>query len=653
MNRLFYPRLAVSNIRKNSKTYIPYMITCICTIMMFYIMHAISINDGVGTQTSLRAILSMGTVVIGIFSVIFLFYTNSFLIKRRKKELGLYNILGMEKKHLALVMLFENIFISLTSLVLGLAGGVLLSRLMFLFLLKLLHFTVPFVFAVSPRSVFFTIVLFTAIFLLTLLSNLFQIHLAKPIELLKGGQSGEKEPKTKWILTAIGVLALGSAYTIAITVKSPLAALALFFVAVVLVMIGTYSLFTAGSIAILKGLRRNKNFYYKTRNFTAVSGMLYRMKQNAAGLANICILSTAVLVMISTTISLYAGLEDSLKKMFPKDVVITATIDTPQQAEAVHDTLHADIEANAVRSSDEIDYWYNEFGCTREGDRFTFFDGSQYTPGYQSIIGFSLSDYNSLNSMDYTLEPGEALVFSSSKPYEGSSITIGNREFHVKEKIDVMFSGLKRVAYAVQTYIIVVSDIDALDAAYLEATGVAPQKAKTYTMEFNMEGTEKEIIAFADLLKQDIGAGDHLVLVESEAWGKANFLEVYGGLFFLGLFLGMLFLMATTLIIYYKQISEGYDDKERFEIMQKVGMSKEEIRATIKRQILIVFFLPLVTAMIHIAFAFPMIKRLLELLVLSNTSLFLASTTVTILIFAVIYGLVYSLTAKAYYKIVE
>ena len=656
MNKLFYPKLAVTNIKKNSRTYIPYMITCVCTIMMFYIMHAISINKGVESSASLGAILQMGTIVIGIFSVLFLFYTNSFLIKRRKKELGLYNILGMEKKHIALVLLFENIFVSLISLVLGLSGGVALSKLMFLLLLKLMHFPVSFAFTVSLPSLYVTVVLFISIFLLTLLSNMFQIHLAKPIELLRGGQSGEKEPKTKWIMTIIGVLALGSAYTIAIAVKTPLEALTLFFIAVVLVMIGTYALFTAGSIAILKALRKNKKFYYKTKNFTAVSGMLYRMKQNAAGLANICILSTAVLVMISTTVSLYGGLEDSLQKMFPKDIVINATIDTPEQAKTLRSILDVKAKENAIQVSDPVDYWFCEFGCSRKDNRFTFIGRSmQYTPGYQSILAFALSDYNRLNGTSETLAQDEVLVFSSSKPYGEDRLIIGNKEFKVKKDIDIMFSGLKSEAYAVQTYIVIVNNIDVMGAAYLDATGKEPENSKTYKTEYDTNASDEEIIAFTLAMMRESGTliPEHQVFTESKAWGRSNFLGVYGGLFFLGIFLGALFLMATVLIIYYKQISEGYDDKERFEIMQKVGMSKGEIKETIRRQILIVFFLPLVFAMIHIAFAFPMIERLLGVLVLSNTSLFLVSTAATILVFAIIYGLVFSLTAKAYYRIVE
>jgi len=656
MNKLFYSKLAVINIRKNGKTYLPYVITCICTIMMFYIMHFISINKGISDSSSLQAILALGTIVIGIFSVLFLFYTNSFLFKRRKKEIGLYNILGLGKKHIAVVLLFENLYISLVSLVAGLAGGILLSKFMFLLLLKLLHFPVSFTFAVSVPSLVVTTFLFLGIFLLTLLFNLFHIHLAKPIELLRGGHSGEKEPKTKWLMTIIGVLALGSAYTIAITVKTPLAALSLFFVAVILVIIGTYALFTAGSIALLKMFRKNKRFFYKTKNFTAVSGMLYRMKQNAAGLANICILSTAVLVMISTTISLYAGLEDSLVKMFPNDIVINATIDTPEQAQALRDILDVKIKENAIQTSNEINYWYCEFGCSRKDNRFSFIGRSQqYTPGYQSIVAFALSDYNRLNGMNETLAQDEVLVYSSSKPYGENSFIIGNKEFKVKKDIDTMYSGLQSATYAVQTYIVVVNDIDVIGAAYLDATGKEPENSKTYTTEFSTNASDEEIIAFTKVMS---GASktfipDHLVLTESKAWGRSTFLEVYGGLFFLGIFLGTLFLMATVLIIYYKQISEGYDDKERFEIMQKVGMSKSEIKETIRRQILIVFFLPLVFAMIHIAFAFPMIKRLLGLLVLSNTSLFLLSTVATILVFAVIYGIVFSLTARAYYKIVE
>ncbi|GAB6169359.1 FtsX-like permease family protein [Clostridium carnis] len=647
MSKLFYPKLAINNIKKNSKTYFPYVITCICTITMFYIMHSISINkglNGVSGSESLKAILGLGTIIIGIFSAIFLFYTNSFLIKRRKKEIGLYNVLGLEKKHIAKILFFENIFISFISFIIGIISGVILNKLMFLFLLKLLNFPIPFGFSISMPSVLTTVVVFAIIFFITLLSNLFQIKIANPIELLKGGQQGEKEPKTKWIITIIGFIALGAGYGIALSVKSPLTALNFFFIAVILVMIGTYSLFTAGSIALLKFLRKNKKFYYRTKNFTAVSGMMYRMKQNAVGLANICILSTAVLVMISTTVSLYVGMEDALRHRYPKDIIINASKITEGEEKNINKILENKLKESNVTIKNKVSYWSNIFGCKKIDDKLEVGYKGTYNSDYCFLIAIPISDYNRLERKDIKLENNEAIIFSTKNNYSKESITLDNKVFKIKEELQTISFGEKNSMDIVDTYILIVNDI----------YSISEENDVKYSLDFDVEGGNDEILLISNNLNQSIMENNiDNIYIDDIANSRDSFLSMYGGLFFLGIFLGVLFLMATVLIIYYKQISEGYDDKERFEIMKKVGMSNLEIKKTIKNQVLMVFFLPLIFTVIHIAFAFPIITKLLALLNLTNVSLFKISTIITILIFAVIYAVVFSLTARVYYKIVE
>ena len=655
MNKMLYLKLAKTNIKANGKTYFPYVITCICTIMMFYIMHALSISEGlngVKGSESLKTILYFGTIVIGIFSAIFIIYINSFLIKRRKKEIGLYNILGLGKRHIAIVLLCENVFISLISLVIGLIGGVILNKLMFLVLLKILDFTVPFGFYVSIPSMKITLLVFAGIFTVTLLSNLFQIHLAKPIELLKGGEHGEKEPKTKWLMTIIGILTLGTGYTMALTVKSPLSALNLFFVAVILVMVGTYCLFTAGSIAILKLLRKNKKFYYKTRNFTSVSGMLYRMKQNAVGLANICILSTAVLVMISTTVSLYIGMEDGLKARFPRNVTISAPGISENQTNKLNQIIELDTKETGITNM--VNYSSEGFLTTKTNDTFSLHKAKDAFSSVSSfLMTIPLSDYNRIEGKNVTLKDDEVLIFSTVKNYGKNIITIQDKTFKVKEELSSIAMTNKNALDIVGTYILVLNNVEAVRTINAAVPGTKPS-VPTYRVEFDRAGTDKEILSFTDKLKQDFSQQIPIpVSIESAAGSKESFFAVYGGLFFLGIFLGALFLMATVLIIYYKQISEGYDDKERFNIMQKVGMSKAEIKKSINRQILMVFFLPLVFAVIHITFAFPMIAKLLATLNLINVPLLRLCTVVTILVFAVIYAVVYFLTARVYLKIVD
>ena len=655
MNKTLYLKLAITNIKANGKTYLPYVITCICTIMMFYIMHALSISEGlngVKGSESLKTILYFGTIVIGVFSAIFLFYINSFLIKRRKKEIGLYNILGLGKKHIAIVLFYENVFISLISLVIGLIGGVILNKFMFLVLLKILNFAVPFGFSVSIPSMEITLLVFMGIFTVTLISNLYQIHLAKPIELLKGGEHGEKEPKTKWLMTMIGIISLGTGYTMALTVKSPLSALNLFFVAVILVMIGTYCLFTSGSIAILKLLRKNKKFYYKTRNFTSVAGMLYRMKQNAVGLANICILSTAVLVMISTTVSLYIGMEDGLKARFPRNVNINASGISENQSQKLNEII--ELETKGTKINNMVNYSSEGFLATRTDDTFIL---KKATDAFSAVSCFlmtmSLSDYNRLEGKNVTLKDDELLLFSTVKNYGKNLMTIQDKSFKVKEELPSIVIMNKNALDLVGTYILILNDVEAVRNINANVQGTKPS-VPSYRVDFDMAGTDKEIISFTDKLNKNFSQQIPIpVSIESAASSKESFFAVYGGLFFLGIFLGALFLMATVLIIYYKQISEGYDDKERFNIMQKVGLSKAEIKKSINRQILMVFFLPLVFAVIHIAFAFPMITKLLATLNLINVPLLRLCTVVTILVFAVIYTVVYFLTARVYLKIVD
>ena len=643
MNKFLYPKLAWMNIKKNKQTYMPYILTCIGTMMMFYVMHAISLNDGLlnmPNSMSLQSILSMGVVVILIFSVIFLLYTNSFLIKRRKKELGLFNVLGMEKKHITWVLFFETLFTSLISLAFGLFGGIILNKLMFVLLLRLLKFDIPLGFELDMASIEFTAQCFSLIFILTLICNLVQIWMSKPIELLKGGQVGEKEPKTKWISAIIGVLSLGIGYGIALSVETPLAAIPLFLVAVIFVMIGTYELFTAGSIVVLKLLRKNKKIYYKKHNFIAISGMMYRMKQNAKGLANICILSTAVIVMLSTTVSLYVGMEESLHTQYPQDVFLRGNDVNDEKINRINQILDDKVNEYQIKLKDEFHYKSKSMMATLKDGNYAL--GQNISSDSYSFGFISIDDFNRLEQTDIQLSVDEVLIFSISGTYGKDSIMINNQVYQIKQEFDEVSFQPKQENSLFPVYLLIVNDIQ-----------IFGEEDVYYSVGFNVDNTDEVSVEFVDSLNTEFRLNSIDAYVSGAASSRADFLMSYGGLFFLGIFLGTLFLMATVLIIYYKQVSEGYDDKERFEIMQRVGMSKQEIRKTIRVQILMVFFLPLIFMMIHIAFAFPIITKLLALFGLMNTQLFLAATIGTIVIFASIYALIFNLTAKTYYKIVE
>jgi len=633
----------------------PYILMNIGIITLFYIMHAISVNEGLEVipgSDALKAILTFGTYVIGIFSAIFIFYTNSFLIKRRKKEIGLYNILGMGKRHLGRMLFLETIFTAFICIALGLISGLVLSKLMYLILLKLLTYSVSIKFAISISSISLTTIFFAIVFLITLIFNLGHIHLSNPIELLKGSNVGEREPKTKWLMTLIGVLALGSGYTIAQLVEAPLEALLIFFIAVILVMIGTYLLFTAGSIALLKLLKTNKSFYYQQSHFTSLSGMIYRMKQNAVGLANICILSTAVLVTLSTTVSLYMGLDDVLKNRYPKDVLINTYDVTEANTNAISEIIQYNAQAHQIKIEKEISFTSLFNIMTKEDTLFKSTDVYTNSTTNYGVYLLSIDVYNRLSGDNLILKSDEAVIFTNSEDFGYPDLTLGDATFHIIKELDAFADITKNELVLSSEVYIFVKDFDYAISLF-ESQGIDIENSKGYKISFNTSGTTENLSAFNSDLKDSVNRNVSVSYMESRLLSKKEFFSLYGGFLFIGLFLGGLFLMATVMIIYYKQVSEGYDDKTRFEIMQKVGMSHKEIKRTIRTQIVMVFFLPLVFAIIHIGFAFNVITKLLAVFNFTNTPLFFLCTIGTILMFTIIYLIVFVMTARAYYKIVK
>ncbi|REJ12061.1 MAG: cell division protein FtsX [Paenibacillaceae bacterium] len=662
MSKGFYTRLAVTNIRKNSKTYFPYILASSATVMMFYNLLYLLLSKDVNSMhdsSTLSAVLGLGSIVTGIFAFILLLYINSFLIKRRKKEFGLFNILGMEKKHIARIMLLETVMIGLLCIGLGLIAGVLFSKLALLLLLKILAMNASFGFEVPLRAVSITVILFGAIFLINLVYNVFQVHVSKPIELLKGGNVGEKEPQTKWLIALTGAAALGGGYFIALTVKSPLAALNLFFVAVILVIIGTYCLFTAGSIAVLKALRRNKRFYYRTNPFIAVSGMIYRMKQNAAGLASICILATMVIVMVSSTVSLYIGLEDALRTNYIREISVSASNVTYDDIKQVDDAIAETVKIRGLSIHNPIRLRYASEAAIQDGNAFTGVRSAGFSSSGLSMLMFiTAEEYHRIEGVSVELSEGEALVYIVKGKLPGETLDFGGYSLNIRGRLDKMetieeFSPLKNSMLA-QSYVIVTADEQDLNRARQALNeGEEWLPGFQYNYLFDTKADRKaqaDLVSSLQYVMRDLSVH---VFVEGREASKNEFISLYGVLFFLGLFLGALFILGTVLIIYYKQISEGYDDKERFAIMSKVGLSRGEIKKTIRFQVLSVFFLPLIMAVIHIAAAFPVICKLLTIFNMTNVPLYAICTALTILVFAVCYAMIYSLTARTYYRIVR
>ncbi|MDD5935621.1 MAG: ABC transporter permease [Clostridiales bacterium] len=664
MSKLFYPKLASTNMKKNSKFYLPYILTCIFTIMMFYNMCTIASHQGLSRMPgaeSIGAMMQLGTYVIGIFAVIFLFYTNNFLMRRRKKEIGLYNILGMEKRHIAKVLAMETIYTAVISLVLGILCGILFNRLVVMAMERIVKLPVVLETEIQPSAVITTLLLFGVIFCLCLVSNLAKITLSKPIELLHGQNAGEREPKTKWLLALIGFGCIGTGYYIALTTEAPLAALGLFFVAVILVIIGTYCLFTAGSIFVLKLLRKNKRFYYQAKHFSSISGMIYRMKQNAVGLANICILSTMVLVMVSGTVSLYIGIDDAIEHTFPYDFQIEQKGSVPgeDKAEEFYEKVMELVKDSQLPIVEEQKYHYLSVSTINENGKFIFKkDFFMDNTNVNELMFVTLEDYNKLTNQNLSLTDSEVLIYSDGKSLD-SSIELFGKEYRIKDQLSKFPVGCSFDGMVTTVHYIVVPDESNLKMIS-EGQAEVYNKNKSeivYRINLDLTGSDEAKKELSTTLRTVLKNEDSkkvfgTIVVECKESNRVEFRNMYGGFLFLGIFLGTLFIMATVLIIYYKQISEGYEDKERFSIMQKVGMSRSEVKKSIHSQVLMVFFLPIVMAGIHVLAAFKMITKLLGVLYLTNVPLFAACTAGTVIVFAIIYSFVYAMTAKTYYKIV-
>ena len=671
MHKGIFSRLAKQNIRNNKSTYIPYMITCIFCIAMIYMMEFLrdcpTLDQAVRQADEVRMIVFTGEIVVEIFCIIFLIYSNSFLMKRRQKEIGLYNILGLERNHIGIVMFLETIIASIGSLAGGIAAGIIGSKLALLLLLKLLHIPSVLGFYISVKGIFTCLFMFGIVFLMILFLNLAKIHLSRPVELLRGNNTGEKEPAAKWLMALIGFICLGAGYYLAVTTESPIKAITIFLLAVILVMAGTYLLFTAGSIVILKFLRRRKSFYYRTGNFISISGMLYRMKQNAIGLASICILSTGVLLMISMTVSIYFGMNDIMLNRYPYDVDMSVTSISEDECQTAIEAFEKAIADNKVPVEKSVEEIYLDIVCSKNGDQILI-KPTNTIRNSDSVLVLSLlnqAEYERLTGISANLNDGEIFAWYPSA-VQKDSVTVDETEFTVKKWLDKnpLTCGEDAVS---DNAVLVVTDedfkkFDEMRTEMYKGVSSAPAGENlTLHLGLDITGSETDKIDFGTPvmevvkdLKKNGGLSENSWITsgirqqEYESYYADN-----GSLLFIGILLGSLFLMGTAMIIYYKQISEGYEDQKRFEIMQKVGLSRREVRSSVRRQILMVFFLPLLMAMLHITMAFPMIRRMLLLFGMTNTKLFIGCTAGTVLIFAVVYGLIYLMTARSYYHIVE
>lgn len=686
----FFLKLARSNISKNRRFFLPRILSEAGLLCVFYIVFTLRADERIlqlrGGQY-IEVFMSIGVAVMMLLSVILLFYINSFLMKQRKREFGVYNILGLEKRHICRVLFHETALSSLAAVVLGLAMGTLFYKLCSLLICQLLNAEIVLGFYfINARSLALSGAFFLVLDVVAYGVNCVTIARLKPVEMLSSANAGEREPKVKWPLLVLGLLALGGGYYISLTTQNPLKALVLFFVAVILVIIGTYFLFVAGSIFVLKALKKNKRFYYNKKHMPAVSGLLYRMKQNAVGLASIAILATGVLVMISTTVSLYAGAEETVKRNYPQDYYLSARyLQWSDEGQLLHsedmprETMLRAVEQGAEKNGLTIKeialQEYLTVSYIYENDTLTCErvsgNAADNLKGLSVITYITEEMYRSLGGEALNLAKDEIAVCPMDirqSGFDRPTLTIGEDTYQIKTTIPLFPISSGMEAAATNSYGIVVEDESVLAHIFDQQKAAYGEAASDYTRRIaasfagrgaNGDVGEKLERDVEEYLKevafpQQQEPGEGLVIRGNTVWGaRESVTAMCGALLFLGIILGLVCLFATVLIVYYKQISEGYEDRVRFQIMQKVGMSRREVKSTINSQVLLVFFLPLVVAGMHLAFAFPILEKVLHILLLSSTSLFVVCSIVTFGVFAAVYTLIYMATARTYYKIVR
>lgn len=671
MRRGLYRRLAADGIRKNGSIYLPYFLTCTGMVMMFYIVAFLAMDPkirGFEGGATLQSMLGLGIMVMGIFAFIFLIYTSSFLMRRRKKEFGLYHMLGMGKGNLLRILLWENIFLAASSLAAGLFCGILFSKIGELLLVRMLENTPDFDFTVSPKTAGLTLEVFGAVFLIVFLKALLEMLRLDPAEMFRGSAQGEKPPRANWLMALAGLALLGGAYRLALVIEDPLTAMLWFFGAVAMVIVGTYLLFMAGSVALCRILQKNRRYYYRTNHFISVSSMAYRMKKNGAGLASICILSTMVLVMLSAVTCMYVGIEDSLRTRYPRNLVVEAYTEDMHAAQLVREETDRTVRELGEEPQNILSYQYLEITAYQQESTMRLNNGSLSTAqsldfaNVREVFVIPLEDYNRVMGEDAGLPEGEALLYCTKGnryPYDSFNIE-GCGTWKIAEIVPEFVSNGMETAQISTSYFLFVptmEEFEQINAVQREVYGEYASTPCAY-YGFDLGGSAEEQKAVTEAVRSRLEPlafpeESVQIRVEGMAQERIDTMGMYSGLFFVGILLGIVFVAGTVLIMYYKQITEGYEDQKRFEVLQKVGMTRREIKKSINSQILTVFFLPLLTAGIHTGFAFPFVKKILVFFSVNNTLLLVCVTVGCYLIFAVFYVLVYLATSRVYYRIVS
>lgn len=664
MTKQLFAKLAVRNIKSNKQIYVPYIMSSIATVTMFYLMTSLVQNDYLRERSgTVVQLLSLGSVIIGFFSLIFILYTNSFLIKRRKKEIGLYAILGMKKKHVAFVLLIESLITSIGSIFIGIISGQIIGRFVFLGLNYVLKLPVSMEYPFSIETAGITAAGFTALFFLAFLYNISQVTFSNPIQLVRGKQTGEKEPKSSLLLFLLSLVSLGAGYWISLSTEDVMSAIIYFFLAVLLVIIGTYLLFISGSIFILKAMKKNKKLYYRPNAFISISGMLYRMKQNAVGLANISVLATMVIVAVSTTAAIFVGSEASINIQFPYENEVAMYEADFEDMTNFQELVVNETERRELSIEDIVAYRYNSLTGVLEGDEFVFKSSLQGDIVETQAIFIPKEDIENITGVSIDLEGNEVVVLDSKNEYTQPTIKLGKQAYPVHQIKDsdmsnIITDQIERMLRTdvVGTTVVLTNGAEEMQSIVKDYTELYPDDYFDgfATVQWDTSGIAEEKMAYAEDLTDIIYDLEEYSLsyrakeVLREEWYQMN-----GGLLFMGIFLGGLFTFGAALITYFKQISEGYDDREKFQIMQKVGLDEKTIQKSTRSQIVWMFFLPLILAVIHTAFAFPIISKLLLLFGLVDQGLIILSIIGVVLCFSLLYWIIYRVTSRVYFSIVK
>lgn len=638
-----YNVLAIEGIKKNKQLYLPYIISSVCIIAITYIVsyfcYSKTIISSVGGEV-ISSIMLLGFMVMALFSLIFIFYTHSFLFKRRKKEFGLYNVLGLAKKDICKIVFLDNIYIDIITIVLGLGVGILFSKFAELAYFKIVAKPYSIAFNLPTLSLLMTLICFLGIYFLILVSSIISVYKNDTIAFLKADSSGEKASRANFLLALAGLIILAFAYYLAITIDDPVQAMLTFFFAVILVVVATYLLFIAGSVALCKILAHNKKYYYKLNHFISVSSMSFRMKRNGSGLASICILSTMVLVMLSSTSSLYFGAKSSNNKLFPYEYSINYNYDTYDELINANETITSFVESKNFKIKEKIEYHNINCYLPFEGNRVI---EDSKTLDYANMTFIDIDEYNKIYGTDYVLKDDECLLYEYIGEYKYDSIVVGDNTYKIIDRVKKMPTDYVTAISATNNYFFVVNDLEPI-SNYLN--GICKN---TYIIQFDVYN---DSLFLYNLINEEY-TSDTPYFFESSLNSLSEFYNLYGSLFYLGISLSIAFVIATVCIMYYKQVVEGYEDQKRFAIMKKLGLDDRQIRKSINSQLLTVFFLPLVGALSHLIFAHPMIEKLLSLFLISDIRLFFVTSIICFVSFSIIYFVIYKLTSNVYYKIVS